>query len=152
LLLDNELPVESPDEVASQVAQEATNAFIDTRPHSFNTTNLHTHGLHVSPVGNSDNVLLAIPPQTKFTYEVKVPPTHPPGTYLYHADAHGSTAIQVGSSMEGALIIEDDPAKLPPALRAADAHEKVMVFQTILYDTTGRADDITAFFPGPNQA
>jgi FtsP/CotA-like multicopper oxidase with cupredoxin domain len=29
-------------------------------PHNFNTTNLHTHGLHVSPAGNSDNVLIAI--------------------------------------------------------------------------------------------
>ena len=29
-------------------------------PHGFNTTNLHTHGLHVSPVGNSDNVLHAV--------------------------------------------------------------------------------------------
>jgi FtsP/CotA-like multicopper oxidase with cupredoxin domain len=152
LELANELPVQTPDEAAGDVAQEAANAFIDTRPHPFNTTNLHTHGLHVSPVGNSDNVLLAIPPQTTFPYEIKVPPGHPPGTYWYHAHAHGSTAIQVGSGMAGALIIEDDPAKLPPSLRAASEHEKVMVIQTILYDTEGRADDITAFFPGPNPA
>src|SRR5262249_18929566 len=25
-------------------------------PHHFNTTNLHTHGLHVDPGGNSDNI------------------------------------------------------------------------------------------------
>jgi FtsP/CotA-like multicopper oxidase with cupredoxin domain len=152
LLLANELPLQSPDEAAADVAQETANAFVDTRPHPFNTTNLHTHGLHVSPVGNSDNVLLAIPAQTSFPYEVKVPPDHPPGTYWYHAHAHGSTAIQVGSGMAGALIIEDDEAELPPALRAASAREKVMVIQTILYDTEGKADDITAFFPGPNQA
>lgn len=127
LELNNQLPSESPDEVAAQIKQEAGNAFIDTRPHSLNTTNLHTHGLHVSPVGNSDNVLLAIPPQTRFPYEIKVPPSHPPGTYWYHAHAHGSTAVQVGSGMAGALIIEDDEAKIPPALRAANLHEKVMV-------------------------
>ena len=31
-------------------------------PHNFNVTNFHTHGLHVSPAGNSDNVLIAINP------------------------------------------------------------------------------------------
>src|SRR5262245_22811562 len=28
--------------------------------HAGQTTNLHTHGLHVSPIGNSDNILLEI--------------------------------------------------------------------------------------------
>lgn len=149
IVLDNRLPRETPDQIADQIKQEATNAFIETRPHSFNTTNLHTHGLHVSPVGNSDNVLLAIPPQTQFPYEIKVPANHPPGTYWYHAHAHGSTAVQVGSGMAGALIIEDDAATLPPALREATRGEKVLVFQTILYDAQGQVEDITSFFPDP---
>ncbi len=38
--------------------------------------------------------------------------------------------------MAGALIIDDDSTKIPPALREANKHEKVMVFATILYDTT----------------
>lgn len=145
--LRNSLPVESPQEMADQIHQETSNAFIDTRPHTFNTTNLHTHGLHVSPTGNSDNVLLAIPPTTSFPYEIRVPANHPSGTFWYHAHTHGSTAVQVGSGMSGALIIEDDPAEIPEALRKANEREKVMVFQTTLYDTHGRADDITAFFP-----
>lgn len=145
--LQNKLPRETPQEVADQLRQEASQAHIETRPHSYNTTNLHTHGLHVSPVGNSDNVLLAIPPQTGLPYEIKVPSNHPPGSFWYHAHTHGSTAIQVGSGMAGALIIEDDEARIPPALRAANRGEKVFVFQTILYDASGRVDDITAFFP-----
>src|SRR5205823_7010370 len=32
-------------------------------------TNLHTHGLHVSPLGNSDNVLITIPPDATNQYE-----------------------------------------------------------------------------------
>lgn len=149
ILLDNQLPVESPNEAAAQIMQESSSAFINTMPNSFNTTNLHTHGLHVSPVGNSDNVLLAIPPQSKMPYEIKLPSNHPSGSFWYHAHAHGSTAIQVGSGMEGALIIEDDPAKIPPALREANKHEKVMVFQTTLYDAQGKSEDITSFFPDP---
>jgi len=76
LLMDNRLPKETPQQIEDQYQQEASNAFIDTRPHSFNTTNLHTHGLHVSPKGNSDNVLLAIGPQTKFQFEIKLPANH----------------------------------------------------------------------------
>lgn len=147
LRLSNQLPAESAQQVADQAKQQAEQAFLATAPHSYNTTNLHTHGLHVSPQGNSDNVLLAIPPQTDFLYEIKVPANHPPGTFWYHAHTHGSTAIQVGSGMAGALIIEDAPAALPPALLAATEREKVLIIQTILYDATGEANDITAFFP-----
>ena len=32
------------------------------RPHEWTHTNLHTHGLHVSPAGNADNVFIDIPP------------------------------------------------------------------------------------------
>jgi FtsP/CotA-like multicopper oxidase with cupredoxin domain len=71
----------------------------------FNTINLHTHGLHVSPSGNSDNVLLNIPPQTKFEYEINIPEDHPAGTFWYHAHRHGSTAMQVTSGAAGILIV-----------------------------------------------
>ncbi len=37
-------------------------------PHHFNTTNLHTHGLHISPSNSSDNVLLKIEPGERFQY------------------------------------------------------------------------------------
>ncbi len=48
----------------------------------FNNANLHTHGLHVSPAGNSDNVLLDIAPETTFPYEINIPYDHPAGTFL----------------------------------------------------------------------
>jgi len=150
ILLDNQLPKETPNEVQSQFDQEMQNAHLSMQPYSFNTTNLHTHGLHVSPVGNSDNVLLAIPPQDQFSYEVKIPSTHPAGSFWYHAHTHGSTSIQVGSGMAGALIIEDDPAKIPVALREANKHEQVLVIQTTLYNRQGKLDDITRLFPSPS--
>ena len=97
-------------------------------PHNFNTTNLHTHGLHVSPAGNSDNVLLAIAPGEEFFYEIKIPPDHPPGTFWYHPHVHGSTSLQVGSGMEGALIIEGDIDRVPAI---AAAKERIFVFQQL---------------------
>ena len=150
ILLSNKLPVETPDQVNQQFEQERSNAHLSVVPASFNTTNLHTHGLHVSPVGNSDNVLLALLPQTQFPYEIRVPASHPPGSFWYHAHTHGSTSIQVGSGMAGALVLEDDPAKIPPALREANKGEKVMLFQTILYNTNGELNQISALFPDPS--
>jgi FtsP/CotA-like multicopper oxidase with cupredoxin domain len=80
----------------------------------FNTTNLHLHGLHVSPAGNSDNVLLSIAPQTKFPYEINLPADHPSGTFWYHAHRHGSTATQVASGTSGVLIVKGDRRYTPP--------------------------------------
>lgn len=150
LLLKNRLPKESPNEIQAQFDQENQNAYLDTIPASFNTTNVHFHGLHVSPTGNSDNVLLAISPQSNFPYEVTLPKDHPIGSYWYHAHAHGSTSIQVGSGMAGAIVIEDNPSTTPKALLAANANEKIFVLQTILYNQKGELNHITSLFPGPS--
>lgn len=72
----------------------------------FNVTNLHTHGLWVSPTGNSDNVLLSLNPGVSFEYEYNVPSDHPAGTFWYHPHKHGSTAMQVASGMAGALVVK----------------------------------------------
>lgn len=146
-VLVNRLPVESTAQVRKQRRQQTSQAHVAVKPNAYNTTNLHFHGLHVSPRGNGDNVLLAIPPQTKQAYEVEIPDDHPSGTFWYHPHGHGSTAIHVGSGMAGAIVIEDDPKKIPPALAAANEREKVMVFQTILYDAKGKSQNIKSFFP-----
>jgi suppressor of ftsI len=78
-------------------------------------TNLHTHGLTVSPRGNSDNVLLRAPGQTQ-NYEIRLPTDHPAGLYWYHPHPHGFSDEQTRNGMSGALIVEGllDPF---PALR-----------------------------------
>ncbi|UXI69933.1 multicopper oxidase family protein [Tahibacter amnicola] len=82
-------------------------------PHCFNSTNLHSHGLWVSPTGNSDNVLLTIRPTVSFQYEYNVPFDHPAGTFWYHPHLHGSTALQVSSGMAGTLIIRGSRKPTP---------------------------------------
>jgi len=72
----------------------------------FNTTNLHTHGLHVSPSGISDNVLRAMPPSgSPYSVVIQLPKDHPAGTFWYHAHMHGSTAVGVSSGDAGVLIV-----------------------------------------------
>lgn len=121
-------------------------------PHCFNTTNVHTHGLWISPSGNSDNVLLELPPSPKpFKYEFNIPGDHPAGTFWYHPHNHGSTALQVSSGMVGALIIRG--SRLPSAQKNGDIDtllynpdnkpftERVLVLQQIQYacvDAQGR--------------
>ncbi len=98
--------------------------------HGFNTMNLHTHGLHVSPSGISDNVLLDVPPQSSQDYEIVIPKDHPAGTFWYHTHRHGSTAAQVSSGMAGAIIITGGMDDVP---EIAQARERVLVFQQIAY-------------------
>src|SRR5690625_7567828 len=47
-------------------------------------TNLHVHGLHVSPQDNSDNVLSSIEPTQACDYEHQLTPDHLPGHYVHH--------------------------------------------------------------------
>lgn len=105
--LSNNLPAQ-PDCEAVTKASGTINT-----PHCFNTTNMHTHGLWISPAGNSDNVLLRIQPGVDFEYEYNVPVDHPAGTFWYHPHTHGSTAMQVGSGMAGALLIQGDREPTP---------------------------------------
>ncbi|HEY1796168.1 MAG TPA: multicopper oxidase family protein, partial [Stellaceae bacterium] len=112
-------------------------------PHCFNGTNLHSHGLWVSPTGNSDNVLLSINPGVDFQYEYNIPSDHPAGTFWYHPHRHGSTALQVSSGMAGALIVHGNRPPTPTAhgdldtlLKNSDGTpmaERVLVLQQIQY-------------------
>ena len=107
-------------------------------PHGLNTTNLHTHGLHVSPAGQSDNIFIEIPPGKGQRYRFEIPKNHPAGTYYYHPHKHGSTAVQLGNGMSGVLIVEGDVDEVP-AIKAA--RDRVLTLQQIPYHhKTGKVD------------
>lgn len=98
-------------------------------------TNLHVHGLHVSPEGNGDNPFLSIAPGESFDYEFVLPEDHPPGTYWYHPHRHGYVADQVASGLYGAIIVEDrEPV---PAAR-----ERVMVVSDLSLDASGNLAEV----------
>lgn len=70
-------------------------------------TNLHTHGLHVSPTKNSDNPLVMVAPGETFNYKIKIPLTQKSGTFWYHPHHHELSAGQVASGLAGVLVVED---------------------------------------------
>jgi suppressor of ftsI len=89
-------------------------------------TNLHTHGLSVSPRGNSDNVFLHVAPGRAQDYEIRVPAAHPPGLYWYHPHSHGRSDEQVRGGMSGALIVE---GMLDPFPELRDVPEHVLLLK-----------------------
>jgi FtsP/CotA-like multicopper oxidase with cupredoxin domain len=70
-------------------------------------TSLHTHGLHVSPDGSSDNPFVTVEPGQTTTYTYQIPSDQPGGTFWYHPHAHGMAAEQVASGLSGAIVVED---------------------------------------------
>ena len=75
-------------------------------------TNLHVHGLHVSP-DNSDNVFLTVKAGESFQYEYQIPSDHPAGLNWYHPHLHGRATNQVFGGMAGAIVVEGDIDALP---------------------------------------
>ncbi len=70
-------------------------------------SNLHFHGLTVSPNTPQDDVLgmLAMPGQV-LHYAVEIPRDHSPGLFWYHTHPHGESHRQVLDGMSGAIVIE----------------------------------------------
>lgn len=97
-------------------------------------TNLHTHGLHVSPSGNSDNVFLHVEPGESLQYEFVIPDNHPSGLYWYHPHHHGNSMQQVAGGLAGAIII-DGQIDLIPGIKGL--RERLLVLQGPLFGEAG---------------
>ena len=88
--------------------------------HENETTNIHTHGLHVSPNRPSDDVLLNIEPGISFDYSYLIDKNQAPGSHWYHPHKHGSTAFQMANGMGGMLIVEGQIDQWPGIAEAQD--------------------------------
>ena len=67
-------------------------------------TNLHLHGLRVSPQASGDNPFLRIDPGASFDYLHRIPTDHPPGTYWYHPHHHGTVAATPAAAQRWRII------------------------------------------------
>ena len=80
-------------------------------------TNLHFHGLHVSPSGNSDNVFRQVEPGETAKYTIQIPVNHYPGTFWYHSHQHGLAYKQVSEGLSGLIVIDGLTNLLPESLQ-----------------------------------
>jgi suppressor of ftsI len=97
-------------------------------------TNIHYHGMNVSPRGSSDNIFLHVRPGEAFDYRVVIPKSQSPGLYWYHSHAHSQSAYQVMSGMSGAIIVE---GLLDPLPQLRGIRERVMLLKDIQITSTG---------------
>ncbi len=118
-------------------------------------TNLHVHGLHVSPEGNGDNVFLHIENGQTFDYEYLLPKDHPAGLYWYHPHHHGDTMQQTAAGLAGAIIIEGAFDELPGIV---DLPERLLCLQGpffgsagLQYLVNGQVNPAIAIRPGETQ-
>jgi FtsP/CotA-like multicopper oxidase with cupredoxin domain len=105
------------------------------------STNVHFHGLNVSPTCHQDDILTTLiqPGTPGFTYNIPIPTTEPPGLYWYHPHVHGFTEFQVNGGAAGALIVEGMENVRPEVKGLA---ERVFVI---------RQQYLVPWIPGPYQ-
>ena len=96
-------------------------------------TNLHFHGLHVSPNAPQDDALdmIASPGQT-LHYSVQVPLQQPPGLYWYHTHPHGESYVQDLDGMSGAIVVEGIERYVPEVL---NIRERILVLRDLVLPT-----------------
>ncbi|AXC11581.1 Multicopper oxidase [Acidisarcina polymorpha] len=71
------------------------------------STNMHFHGLNVSPACHQDEVIhTIIQPGASFDYTVQIPANEPSGMYWYHPHPHGFSQSQVLGGATGIIIVE----------------------------------------------
>ena len=96
-------------------------------------TNLHFHGLGVSPLDNGDNVFLHIAPNETFTYQIKIPEKHV-GLFWFHPHMHGDVDRQIIGGLSGGILVEGS-GRLYPFLKGLT--KRVLLLK---HHPIGRAD------------
>lgn len=103
-----------------------------------NHSNLHFHGLHVSPKSPQDDVLtMMATPGERLSYRVEIPLYAAPGLYWYHTHAHGESARQALDGMSGAIIVEGIDRYYP---QVREMRERVFVLRG--YDIEGAKPEV----------
>ena len=101
-------------------------------------TNLHFHGLHVSPSGTADNIFIEIPEGEEFAYSFRLPRNHPAGFFWIHPHVHGLVARQVSLGLAMPFVVRGELDSIP---EVAAAREHLLVLQDFELDTQGRPVD-----------
>jgi FtsP/CotA-like multicopper oxidase with cupredoxin domain len=103
--------------------------------HGLNYTNIHYHGMHVTPDSTStvvgDDVLMTIPPGGTIQYSFRIPQNQSPGTHWYHPHKHGSVAVQVANGMAGAFVVEDPESGIDSIVRHHRMREHLIAIQQV---------------------
>ena len=100
-------------------------------PRVANLANLHYHGMHVSPIGEADNMLLMVEPRGMLHYGFQVPVGHPGGLFWYHEHVHGLVANHVSRGSAGMLYVANAHTELVSQL---GIRRRLMLLQQAYFD------------------
>ena len=92
-------------------------------------SNLHFHGLLLSPRGRADNVWIQVPPGASFEYEFVVP-RGSAGAHWYHPHIHGATARAMFRGLAGPILVEGDD----DFERELDCDDRLLVLKDLTLD------------------
>jgi suppressor of ftsI len=100
-------------------------------------TNLHFHGMEVSPqYGQDDVITMVAKPGETLSYDVHVPNDVPPGLYWYHTHPMGESDEQALDGMSGAIVVEGIDRYVP---QVRSMPERVIVLRTTPFAPTSPA-------------
>src|SRR5262249_23881334 len=132
----NHLPPDPP--ASAPPGIDATN-----NPHSFNTTNLHVHGLQViphlfEPLGTLNPVApyVRVGSQQRYDYRFQLPTDQPSGLYWHHPHYRGSTGVQVVNGMAGLILVKGPIDEVP---EIAAARDELLAIQNIKINPLDKA-------------
>jgi len=113
------------------------------RNYGYLSTNVHYHGLNVTPMEKGDDVFLDIPVGITFQYDFPIPLSHPQGLFWYHPHFDPLLNTQIAGGMSGGVIIGDILAPFP---QLANIPQRVM----LLKDLKTTDDDFPELDPDPS--
>ena len=110
---------------------------------NYNTSNVHTHGLHISGESPGDDVTRNFQGGEGGDFVYDIPADHMGGTFWYHAHHHGSTWLQISGGAFGMLVIDDANDGMPANVAAMEDRQLVfgLLDPTTANNLTGSPDD-----------
>jgi suppressor of ftsI len=100
-------------------------------------TNVHYHGLGVSPKGHGDNVFIEVDPgDPPFNYNIPIPEDHPQGLFWYHPHFHPGVNAAIAGGLSGGLIIGNILAPLGDEYQ--NLTERIMLLKDLKLDENGQ--------------
>ena len=107
--------------------------------------NLHIHGVHISPKGNADNVLLHIPAGESNTYTYRIPKSMPQGAYWYHSHLHTLTTAHTYLGLAGLLAIGRTDGNLPLVTENSIPIRNMVLQYNYVFDRAGGLPEINNY-------
>lgn len=98
-------------------------------------TNLHFHGMTVTPLDSGDSIFREVEPHQQGLYRFRLPPDHSPGAYWYHSHFHGGAQRQVESGVAGPILVD---GVLDPFPELKGIRERVLVLRNFQKTATGK--------------